>query len=138
MFFSLALANHDDALFADAAGLDVSRSNAHIHISFDLGAHFTGVGAADWALNAQTQKRIDDKHGTMRSISWKASYPCESLVHLICCSHDAKLRLILPPKSALGMTPICVRNATSARTRQHKGYIRNTRTELSLFSRCTP
>ena len=40
MFFSLAVANHDDALFADAARLDVARSNAHTPISFDLGAHF--------------------------------------------------------------------------------------------------
>ena len=40
MFFSLAVANHDNALFADAARLDVARSNARTHISFDLGAHF--------------------------------------------------------------------------------------------------
>ena len=40
MFFSLAVANHDNALFTDAARLDVARSNARTHISFDLGAHF--------------------------------------------------------------------------------------------------
>ena len=40
MFFSLAVVNHGDAVFTDAARLDAARSNAHAHISFGLGANF--------------------------------------------------------------------------------------------------
>ena len=40
VFLSLAAANHDDAVFADAARFDAARSNARNHISFGRGAHF--------------------------------------------------------------------------------------------------
>ena len=40
VFLSLAAANHDDAVFADAAKFDAARSNARTHISFGRGAHF--------------------------------------------------------------------------------------------------
>ena len=40
VFLSLAAANHDDAVFADAARFDAARSNARNHISFGRGAYF--------------------------------------------------------------------------------------------------